>query len=162
MLSADHIQHLNSKTGEEHGSVMSLFLKRFPPKNLLGEHYLLVQALRSGIELSVDAAWWLHRSEIGTPANETPLEFLRAFLVRYGNQIEVNGEVGTLLINVPLDGNYDENPAKEISYPGHRSEEGLSFCGTVWNAENKTAYVHVAYSVDIPSYRASLRELGAL
>jgi hypothetical protein len=150
----DH-QHLMTEGVPEDVKTLSLFMKRVISRDDRNSRWLLVQTNRIGLQQHVQAAWIIFPSDVDLSMAAAPIDALRAFVEVFGFPISV-GDKKALFVD-PQQFPFDASV--RIDWTGAPPEHFVNFSRTV-NADTRLFEVGLAYCIDIPKYRASLKKHG--
>lgn len=157
---ADVFCHIVANGSDENTDpVLSLFVKRMPAKGILPNHHILIHAGRMGADLKIDAAWWVYDAPTSARG---PIDFLRSFTDRFGERVEIGGQMGTLIFDQPYLLPFEDEPTDGLNLDGVKGARGWGMSRISWDKDKKVAVVQLAYAVDTQSYQQSLRRLGAI
>jgi hypothetical protein len=150
----DH-QHLMIEGIPENAKTLSLFMKLIVSRDDRNSHWLLVQTNRIGIQQLVQAVWKLYPSDVDLSKASVPIDALKAFVDVFGCPISV-GDKKALFVD-PQQFPFDANV--KVDWTGAPRESFVNFSQTA-NSETKLFRVGLAYCIDIPKYRTSLKKHG--
>ena len=153
----DMYEHIAADRGLGGGNVFSLFVKHFERHGNIDSHFKIVQALRRGAALDVNAGWYIFQDEIDVSNANTPIDYLSSLVESFGEVIEMGGHVGKLLVNKHVDDLENDLTEMEPSYPHGMCDHAMSFSGAGWNSLTGAGIIHVAYSIDLGRYNKYLR-----
>jgi hypothetical protein len=151
----DDYQHLMTEGLPEDAKTLSLFMKQVISRDNHNSRWLLVQTNRIGLQQHVQAAWIIFPSDVDLSMASVPIDALRAFVDVFGCAISV-GDKKALFVD-PQQFPFDASV--KIDWTGAPREYFVSFSQTT-NADTRLFKVGLAYCIDIPKYRASLKRHG--
>ena len=150
----DH-QHLMTEGLPEDAKTLSLFMKQVVSRGDSHNRWLLVQTNRIGLQQHVQAAWIIFPSDVDLSMASAPIDALRAFVDVFGCPISV-GDKKAIIVD-PQQFPYDASV--RIDWTGAPREHFVNFSQTT-NVDTRLFKVGLAYCIDIPKYRASLKRHG--
>jgi hypothetical protein len=150
----DH-QHLMTEGVQENGKTLSLFMKQIISRDERNSHWLLVQTNRIGIQQHVQAAWRIYPSDVDLSQASVPIDALKAFVDVFGCPISV-GDKKALFVD-PQQFPFDANV--KVEWTGAPPEFFVTFSQTT-NSDTRLFRVGLAYCIDVPKYRTSLKKHG--
>jgi hypothetical protein len=150
----DH-QHLMAEGMPEDAKTLSLFMKQVTSRDVRNSRWLLVQTNRIGLQQHVQAAWIVFPSDVDLSMASAPIDALRAFVDVFGCPISV-GDKKALFVDPQQ---FPFNASVKVDWTGAPREHFVNFSQTT-NADTRLFKVGVAYCIDIPKYRASLKKHG--
>jgi hypothetical protein len=159
VVSADKIQHLSvpldTKTHPEQ-SRLSLFVKSIGTGKK--RHWLLIQGNRSGRNLELTNAVRVTDHVENLARAQEPFDLLKAFMLHYGFEIELNGiHRGKFLEDIDL------GPWNNIKYTVRATDsdgrpEYMS--QSFYKTNDNRARLSNAYSIDVKKYMADRTRMG--
>ena len=150
----DH-QHLMTEGLPEDAKTLSLFMKQVVSRGDHHSRWLLVQTNRIGLQQHVQAAWIIFPTDVDLSVASAPIDALRAFVDVFGCPISV-GDKKALFVD-PQQFPFDASV--RIDWTGAPREHFVNFSQTT-NTDTRLFKVGLAYCIDIPKYRASLKRHG--
>lgn len=154
----DDYQHLMTEFApEESKDVISLFVKEVKSARKGNDHWLLIHTIRAGLKQIAQSAWRIFPDVVDLTGAYEPLHLLKAFVNVFGLPVKIGDHSGLFIESEQHKRDAPINFAIE-----HAKETGFASISTSNSIEPNMIQVGVAYSIDIPKYRAFLVKRGAV
>lgn len=150
----DDVQHFTGRNGEK---PFSLFLK-FQPGSTPGRSFwLMVYAHRTGTTLLVQNAWRVYVDDVDLTEAQRPVHVLRAFVQKFGLEIQIGSETGSFFVDKDL----PMKPGEVIEAYVVKGVRNRHFMSTI-SGLNLPGVHHVvlAYAIDVDRYAKFVEQKG--
>lgn len=142
---ADETQHLLPEGATvENREDISLFLKR------RGDHWLMVQTIRQGINLTANSAWLIFPAIVNLSNASQPIDVLCSFVEAFGVPFKMNGHEHRFIESV--------SAGQETKFEFPKGD--YFFSVTFRLKEGMTQQVGAVYCIDLKKYKAFIVTKG--
>lgn len=157
--SPDDYQHpLSAKAAIADKDVISLFIREAPASRSGARHWLLVQTHRQGLTLVVQSAWHIFADSIDLENAKSPLDVLRAFAIKFGAHLYVEGHSGGGLF---VEGFIKKRTA-QINWKFQVRGDFFASLAYTDTPNPDELQVGIGYCIELIPYRAYLRDHGLM
>lgn len=162
----DEVQHLFQETElDNENTTFSLYTKLMPASRQRPAHWMLVQAVRKGVNQTPTNVWWIYPQLVELSKVTSPLQMLIAFVEEFGRPFEFAGRKHLFLEEAIL--------PKKIGAPAefqfHTPSSGIpgqDYFDIVWSIRTRPDWdrfkVGLLYVIDRAKYKSGLKSIGAL
>ncbi len=153
----DYFQHLHpDENGLNPENSTSLFTKMFIGGEIQNNHTLIVVAQRQGFVQLIQEAWILYHVDVDITQAKTPLDMLKLFVQKYGENMMVAGKEGSFFWEEKIPIVFGK-PSDIMRIPNTDKHNDWIACTQIKENDGFVEIGH-AYSINLTKYKADLRK----
>jgi hypothetical protein len=153
----DYEHPLTRGVAAQHADAVSLFIKEVGAGRSSTRHWLLVQTHRAGLVQVVQSAWHIYSDAIDLQNARRPLDVLRAFALKFGSPIEVDGRKGDLFVE-----GFTRKKTSHISWGFQASGDFFASISNIDAVAPNEIVIGIGYCIMLDRYRSYLRDHGLM
>lgn len=154
----DDYQHpLSAEAAIQDKDVVSLFIKEATASKTGTRHWLLVQTHRLGLTQVVQSAWHIFADSLDLEKAQSPLDVLRAFAIKFGAPLEVEGHPGGLFVE-----GFTKKRTAQINWKFAANGDFYASLAHTGTPNPDEMQIGIGYCIQLVPYRAYLRDHGLM